>query len=229
VMKPDRRDMRPRAVGPAACSSRCWPERTWCVRGNACVPTGAGISITAPAHTAGANKGCIFLGKIINLHNKDFNVVTALGRQYAAGTTSVDVKNLTEAAPAVVNFPTAISTYSYTNEARILEAVSVVDATVSYRAIAFINELGGGVTALSTSSGSRGVELYGIAGSASTNSTAPGAILGGTPMVKIDGGVRLCFEGGNGAKFEVTVGADGDQTNTNVLIHKGVSDVCEDA
>ncbi len=196
-----------------------------------CLPFGTSVKVDGSAKTPGANAGCIFLGKIVNLKATNADIITLVGRQYF-GLLNTDVKDLTEASPVVVANGTVNVTekYNYLYDLRLQSAISIADGVTSYNALAFIVELGGGPTSTNTANGSHGVLLYGIPGNAATNATVDSLVLPNpflpNSLVQIQGGVRLCMLGGNGKKSEITIGAGNNSVDTNVLIDSGVGSDC---
>jgi type II secretory pathway pseudopilin PulG len=197
--------------------------------GFTCLVSSGSISVNSGAEQPGANTGCIFLGKIMSFKKDNADIITVVGRQYLAGTTT-DVSSLSTADPIVVANGSVNVTqiYPYRYGLEIQKIVSLADNTTTYQALGFMNELGGGLSGGlgATSSGSRGVKLFGITGNANTNIT-PDMSVNPSTLVAIPQGVKLCFLGGNGKKVEITIGASGSQTNTNVLVDNGVGSDCD--
>ena len=194
--------------------------------GFSCVPLGTSVSVTANPAPVGGNLGCVFLGKIINVHETYAEIVTMVGRQYDV-TTKADVITLGQAAPKVVANGFVNKTVGYVNQydLKVSHIVSLQDSTIAYQSIAFVIELGGGFTSANGTNGSRSILLYGIKGNAATNTSTDTALNLGN-LLPIPEGVRMCMIGGNGKKTELILGEAGSQTGTSVLIDNGVSDVC---
>jgi type II secretory pathway pseudopilin PulG len=180
------------------------------------------VTVSATAVNPGGNAGCVFLGKIINLSTDKAGIITVVGRQYVTGKT--DAKTIAEAKPIVVATGDVNVTqdYAYQYSLRLQKAVSIADGT-QYKAIAYMLELGGGSASSSTSSGSRGVLLYGIAG---TPGSTADVDIQPLQLVPIPGGVRLCFLTGNDRNAEFSMGESGAQTSTRVLLDSGVGSDC---
>jgi type II secretory pathway pseudopilin PulG len=78
-------------------------------------PTGQPHTVLNPANKQGENKGCVFMGKIIQFEPSDpkpgtsqdnaFNILTVAGRQYAENSTTLSPETFTEALPVVVLSP----------------------------------------------------------------------------------------------------------------------------
>ncbi len=191
-------------------------------------PASGKVQVPSGASSTGASTGCIFLGKVMNMHTNATDIITVLGRQFSSGT--VDVKTLNEALPVKVANPSVDVTENYIHKynLRPIRILSLGDAG-TYQAFGFMHQLAGGASIYSASdTGSRGILLYAIAGDASNNtSTSQSITIDETTLVRQASGIRICLEGGNGKRAEITVGARGTETATDVLLDTGVSSECK--
>lgn len=196
-----------------------------------CQPTGNSVIVSPGNAGPGTNLGCVFLGKIVSLKLANAEVITVVGRQYLSNppNSTTDVSDLNEAKPIVVAKQNIDITenYDYLYGLQITKAVSIADPTKTYKALAFMVQLGGGASTGSVSNGSRRVLLYGLDGSAASNNTAAKDIdPASASFYAVPDGIRLCFLSGNGEKGEIEIGGTGNQSTTTVLMNKGVGSEC---
>ena len=196
-----------------------------------CAAIGSGpVTVPSGSSVPGSSGGCIFLGKILNVRAQDLDVISLLGRQYNTGT--IDVANLQQARPVkVANASVDLSViYEYKYGTEVTKIVSLSDG-LEYRAIAFISELGSTST-VGAVTGSRSTLLYGVKGTAGSNTTDAKSLTISTivgdaaELVAQPSGVFICLLSGNGKKAKITVGVSGSQTTTEVYQDAGVGSEC---
>lgn len=190
-------------------------------------PASGRVVIPSGASGSGASTGCVFLGKVLNLHADNTEIITVLGRQFSSRT--IDVKTLAEALPVKVANATVDVTETYTHKYNMRPIrILPLSGAGAFQAIAFIHQLAGGAAMYASSdTGSRSVLLYAITGDAANNtSTSQSITIDETSLIRQANGVRICLEGGNGKRAEITVGARGTETATDVLLDTGVSSEC---
>jgi len=194
------------------------------------------FSRTVPINAAGANISCLFMGKMMTAGTTSSDIFTMAGRQYKTSTTSGDVVTIDDAKPVAVYDPgnSVDVTESFTYKFGLtIKNVYTINGNVSTGGFGFLIELGGGTAAGSPVTGSRGVLLYSLA-----NNSAPNVADRGTNAARFGvvanlalapGGIRICLTDGGTHKAEITVGANGSQTSTEVTIDAGISAVCQNA
>lgn len=190
-------------------ASGFYPSSTSCT-----APAGGGPVVTGAGGAAGGNTGCIFLGKIMNFRTTEYSPMNLLGRQFVGNTTD-DVATLAQAQPVKLADAGA-STYPFGLE--VTKIISMTSGT-EYKALAFIAELGGGSSiANNPINGSRSIQLYGVLGPVSANTSDASLPVTAGDLVAMPDGARICAKTANDKYAEITVGSGGNQYTTNTVI-----------
>lgn len=211
--------------------------------GITCTNSATGVTFSSTTGTQGKNLGCIFLGKMITVGLSPegitkADVFTLAGSQY--NSSGVDVLNLSEAKPRAVYSSTdsqidVTDSYTFSN-GLLLKSVYDIGLAKSTGGFGFLSELGGSSGPGNADSGSRSVELYSLYNNTittipNTNNRQANVTLINltTNYIKATRGIRICVWDGGKRRGEITIGASGSQTSTEVTIDNGVSAECRNA
>ncbi len=192
-----------------------YPTGVGCSAGGSGQPTIIGSAI------GGSNEGCIFLGKVVPFETDRIQIASVLGRQFIGAIGTRDVASLIEARPIAAPASTNDS-YNFTYGLRAMTVRQMDGANTRLSSLAFMSELGGGVSTGSPVTGSRSVLLYGFTGNVGS---AP-AIDNPNLYRPLPEGARICLLGANDRWAEIQVGSGANQTSTFVNIDLDASHVC---
>lgn len=185
----------------------------------------------------GTNKGCTFLGKVIQFDapgpsghdGTQYDVYTVAGRQYAKGSGTQLPKNFSEAMPTAVDTAAADLTDHQTLGwgVRLTAMYSVSGGSYSpIGAIGFFGSVGN-FSGGNLQSGSQSVVVATVPGSTLADSKGDtiAKISNITdPLTEPD--IVLCFDGGKGQKASITIGGDNGQVLTTHLALGGIDPKC---
>lgn len=175
---------------------------------------GGPLIFTGTAKEQGANKGCVFMGKIFGLESGDINnhtykVYTVAGRQFR-GTAAANLppKGFTEARPAVVPDLTQKARFQWKPE-----LVKMTSKGSAITAVGFFTGFGRDISNLYRENGGTVVvPIPGALGSFQPNSVKANAdsslANGYTALTDSSPHIILCFESGHGEWGTVTLGGD---------------------
>jgi hypothetical protein len=192
------------------------------------------FNLGAPPLGVGTNKGCLFLGKIMTTGTTSTDIFTLAGRQFKQGS-PLDIEQLSDALAVAVTSPIDVTENYFHKFGLQIKNVYTITGNTSVGGFGFITEISGAIGGGNPETGSRGVLLYQLNGTISpnTNSRLSNSILINSivpvRLVLAPGGIRVCLWDGGVHRGEITVGANGSQTATEVTIDNGISVVCQNA
>src|SRR3989344_5527099 len=205
-----------------------------------CTSSGSGPVVVAGTNTQGANKDCVFIGRVIQFgvagsNGEGFNTYNLIGqRQINSASGTRDVTSLDETQPTALapssssgaNFPdtTEQNKLSYGLKVSTMNYTSA-GAPTNIGRVGFVSSLAK-FEGSNILSGTQTVRLMPITGTTLNMgaSTAVDAInsLSSSSPVNPDGGVSICFQsGGTDQKGVIIIGSNGRELTTNLTISLG--------
>jgi prepilin-type N-terminal cleavage/methylation domain-containing protein len=204
---------------------------------NCSVNAGGNYIISNAASSPGANKGCVFAGKMMipdNLNgtgNIDSTAVTTLvAKQFRAGSDTVPAASIVESEPEVLAATVGSAQVDIVNvhdwELRIERMRSLAPGNDDLNAFGFMIPVSGGVQEVITTSSS-GVLLYGhlgVVGSAGRDAIAA-QISSFTNFLPLPSGMIICFSdaGDTDRTASMRIGENNSQTGIITAIATSVA------
>lgn len=187
--------------------------------GVGCNPASWTPDFSTPAES-GTSTGCVFMGKAMSFLTEgdtdEIRITTIVGKQFKDGSNRLPPATLAEAGTAALpEFQTVTQSFG-------LKATSVRligDSNKTDRgSLAFLNDISG------SGGSANAIRLYYVKNSASTGAVASAGVDSAFNTTanyeEITNGVMICVVGSNGKVGEITIGASGDQSSTNVWIRE---------
>lgn len=185
----------------------------------------------ASAKNQGENKGCVFLGKVVQFgtaanngsDQTSYTVYTVAGRQFASGSPNNTPASFSEALPKVVDNNVMVDNRTLQWGAQV-NAMYDGSAANPIGAIGFFGSFGGG----SLSTGSQTILALKLPDSAlaqqksaTISQIEDAADLDATLAAKPNPNVIICLKGGSSHYGQITIGGNGQRLTTNMQINKG--------
>ncbi len=183
-----------------------------------------------PVGGQGTNEDCVFLGRLIGVNANESVIYSVIGnRTQVIGGVSKDIEQISAANPRALYDSVAAAPIQYRFNT-IARRMFVMDAAggnlQEIGSFGFMSQIGGGVDAASSISGSRTTNLYYINGGTIATPIATLATnVNGATLLPAPNGIRICMRSESRAvdqnKAEIIVGGRLSATDTKVTIGGG--------
>lgn len=186
-------------------------------------------SPTFPAGTPnpGANKGCVFAGKIVEPDTDETKILTLVARQFAPSSTSELASSIEQSDPVVVPATKNVNQLiGHDYGLRVTRMVDLGSPTSQLQAFGYLIRTSGDARTGLTASSS-GIELFGVGGSMSANSTE--ALVEAFPpaaFYRLNEGMLICMTGANGQDAAITLGVNNSPKSLVSVIGPDEGGIC---
>lgn len=159
------------------------------------------------AATPGANKGCVFAGKIIEPNTNDSTILTVVARQFVPNSTIEPASSIEQSDPVVVPNTKGIDEALIHNFGlRVTKIIDLNNTANELQSFGYMIRTSGDAQTGSSASNT-GIELFGVRGSLSSSSTA--ALVNSfqsNEFYRLGRGLLLCIDNGGEKDASIALG-----------------------